>query len=78
MAGRFEVKVVLVTGGSSGIGKSTALKFAEEGAKVAISARGAERGNETVAKIEVAGSDAIFIKTDVGGHRSGGHGQGYC
>ena len=65
MAGRFEGKVALVTGGSSGIGESTALKFAAEGAKVAISARGAERGNETVAKIKAAGNDAIFIKTDV-------------
>ena len=55
-------KVALITGGTSGIGEATALLFAQEGAKVAITGRSADRGNKVVEKIE---HDALFIKSDV-------------
>lgn len=57
--------VALVTGGSSGIGRTTALHFAREGAKVAIASRRQEQGQSVVDEIRNAGGDAIFIKTDV-------------
>jgi NAD(P)-dependent dehydrogenase (short-subunit alcohol dehydrogenase family) len=58
-------KVALITGGTSGIGHTTALAFAREGAKVAISGRREKEGNEVVAEIKAAGGEAIFIKTDI-------------
>jgi NAD(P)-dependent dehydrogenase (short-subunit alcohol dehydrogenase family) len=61
-------KVALVTGGSSGIGKSAALAFAREGAKVAIADIQVDRGMETVNVIEEADGEAIFVKTDVSRH----------
>ena len=65
MAGRFEGKVALITGGNSGMGESAAFKFAAEGAKVVISARREELSQEVVSRIKAEGGDAIFIKTDV-------------
>jgi len=58
-------KVALVTGGSSGIGKATALAFASEGARVVIASRRQELGEQVVNDIRAAGSEAIWIKTDV-------------
>ncbi|MEH2433892.1 MAG: SDR family oxidoreductase [Nostoc sp.] len=62
---KFTDKVVLITGGNSGIGKATALAFAKEGAKVAIAGRRIQEGEETVNLIEKAGSQSIFITTDI-------------
>lgn len=61
----FENKVALVTGGSSGIGRRTAVAFAHKGAKVVIAGRRVKEGEETVALVKEAGSEAIFVKTDI-------------
>ena len=65
MARPFEGKVALVTGGNSGIGRSTAIKFAQEGAQVVIAARRVDEGMHTVESIRQAGGKAIFVRTDV-------------
>ena len=61
----FENKTVLITGGTSGIGKATALAFAKEGANVLISGRRVARGEELAKEITSAGGSALFVQTDV-------------
>jgi NAD(P)-dependent dehydrogenase (short-subunit alcohol dehydrogenase family) len=61
----FNDEVALVTGGSSGIGRATALAFAAHGAKVVVASRRSEESAETVRLIEAAGGEAFFVKTDV-------------
>ena len=58
-------KVALITGGTTGIGRDTAVLFAKEGAKVVITGRREAEGNETVRLIRSAGGDGIFVKGDV-------------
>jgi len=58
-------KVALITGGTSGIGRATALLFAREGAKVAITGRNEERGQAVRAEIEQAGGEGLFLQADV-------------
>ncbi len=62
---RFQDKVVLVTGGNSGIGKVTALAFGREGAKVVIAARRDKEGADVVNEITNQGGEALFVKTDL-------------
>jgi len=62
---RMKDKVVLVTGGAAGIGKATALRFAEEGAKVVICDVNEEVGQETVKEL---GAEAAFYKVNVADH----------
>lgn len=58
-------EVALVTGGSSGIGRATALAFAAQGAKVAVVSRRSDESLETVRLIEAEGGEAAFFKCDV-------------
>jgi NAD(P)-dependent dehydrogenase (short-subunit alcohol dehydrogenase family) len=61
----FTGKVVLVTGGTSGIGKATAIEFARAGAKVVVSGRREKEGAEVVRQIERLGGDAAFVRADI-------------
>jgi NAD(P)-dependent dehydrogenase (short-subunit alcohol dehydrogenase family) len=65
MTSELEGKVGLVTGGTSGIGRETAVLFAEAGAKVVVAGRRENEGQETVELIRAAGGDGYFCKTDV-------------
>jgi NAD(P)-dependent dehydrogenase (short-subunit alcohol dehydrogenase family) len=58
-------KVALVTGGTSGIGKTTAIEFARAGAKVLVSGRREKEGAQVVAEIKKLGGDAAFVRADV-------------
>ena len=62
---RLEGKTALITGGTSGIGKATALLFAEEGAKVALTGRDTGRGDEVAEEIRANGGAVLFIRGDV-------------
>lgn len=61
----FDGKVIIVTGGASGIGSAAAKMFAQRGGKVVVAARRIEQGEETVKMIKDAGGEAIFVQTDV-------------
>jgi NAD(P)-dependent dehydrogenase (short-subunit alcohol dehydrogenase family) len=60
MPGRLEGKVAVVTGGAGGIGRETALRFAEEGARVCIADLVDEPGKETASEV-----DGIYVHADV-------------
>ena len=61
----FSGKVALVTGGTSGIGKATAIAFARGGAKVVLSGRREKEGAQVVAEIKKLGGEAAFVRADV-------------
>ncbi len=63
---RFENKVCLVTGGTSGIGKATCLQFGAEGAIVIVVGRNDEEGAQTVGLIKENNGRAQYIKADIG------------
>ena len=65
MTKRFESKVVLVTGGTSGLGADAAMAFAREGARVVVAGRRTEAGEEIVSAIINAGGAARFVRADV-------------
>jgi NAD(P)-dependent dehydrogenase (short-subunit alcohol dehydrogenase family) len=61
----FENRTVIVTGGTSGIGKVTALAFSQQGANVVVSGRRISEGENVVREITSAGGNALFVRTDV-------------
>ena len=58
-------KIALVTGAGAGIGRATAQKFAEEGAKVVVSDIDPVGGNDTVDLVVASGGEAVFVEADV-------------
>jgi NAD(P)-dependent dehydrogenase (short-subunit alcohol dehydrogenase family) len=65
MQNSYTNKIVLVTGGTSGIGKATALAFAEAGAKVVITGRREKEGTDVTTEITKTGGTAAFVRADV-------------
>ena len=65
MAGELEGRAALVTGATSGIGHAAALRFAEEGARVALVGRDAESLREAAARVAERGGEAVEIQADV-------------
>ncbi len=65
MTAELQGKVGLVTGGTSGIGRDTAILFARAGAKVVVAGRREVEGNETLELVRAAGGEGLFVKTDV-------------
>ncbi|MEO1329784.1 MAG: SDR family oxidoreductase [Pseudomonadota bacterium] len=65
VAGRLAGKTAVITGGAGGMGRAASILFAAAGAKVAIFDIQERAGRETVAEIEAAGGQAVFVRTDV-------------
>eukprot|EP00494_Astrolonche_serrata_P023055 UN23312 len=63
--GSFDGKVIIVTGGTSGIGKFVALELAKEGCKVVVCGRRDKEGEEVIAEIKKTGGEGLFVKTDI-------------
>jgi len=62
---RLHGRVAIITGGGQGIGRTTALLFAHEGAQIVVADVNEDEGQETVAAIDEQGGDAIFVQTNV-------------
>jgi len=65
MGRELEGRAALVTGATSGIGRATALRFASEGARVALVGRDAEALAEAAAHVRAGGAEALEVRADV-------------
>lgn len=65
MAGLLQDKAIIITGGSTGIGRATALRAAQEGAKLIIADVNVQDGEAVTAEIKAGGGVAQFVRTDV-------------
>jgi NAD(P)-dependent dehydrogenase (short-subunit alcohol dehydrogenase family) len=65
MTAELSGKIGLITGGTSGIGRDAAVRFAKAGAKVVIAGRREFEGKETIGMVRAAGGDGEFVKADV-------------
>jgi len=65
MTTELQGKVALVTGGTSGIGRETAILFAKAGAKVVVAGRREPQGMETIELVRAAGGEGLFVKADM-------------
>ena len=65
MSNRLKDKVAIITGGAHGIGRATAILFAEEGAKVVIADPSVAEGERGAASIRERGGEAIFMRADI-------------
>ncbi|MEG1494617.1 MAG: SDR family oxidoreductase [Gordonibacter sp.] len=63
--GRFDGKVMIITGAARGIGKATALRAAAEGAKLVLADRLREEGDATLAEVQAIAPDAVFLPLDL-------------
>ncbi len=70
MSKRFENKIVIVTGAGSGIGETTAAKFANEGAKVVIADINVENGKKVSQHINNSNGESFFVETNVADYES--------
>jgi len=62
---RFQGKVVLITGAGVGIGRATAVRFGQEGARVAVNSLTPAHGRETLRLLHEAGGQGIYVQGDV-------------
>ncbi len=73
MAGRLAGKVALITGGGSGQGRTAAMMFSQEGAKIALSDVQEEGGTQTQHMVTENGGEALFVPADVSSEGSAKH-----
>jgi len=64
MSGRLAGKIAIITGATSGIGKATALLFAQEGASLVITGRRVEMGNALQQQIRSLGARCVYVEAD--------------
>lgn len=62
---KLESKVAVITGGTSGIGRATAILFGQEGSRVVVVGRRQEEGEKTVDLVRDKGGEAVFLRADV-------------